>query len=139
MFDLTRCRRRTVYCGGQIPIPPSSDPLVEYTRQGTPFECMKKGFGAGAAQERTKSLPATSLQRITFIGPTYEANLQRELGIVNSSQLAMALRGLGDAAFDAALRRALVRSTGAFDSRPYNALLAWMYMAGADVSGQSCA
>ena len=39
--DGSNRRRRTFYCGDKETLPPG------YTRRGTRYECLKKGFGVG--------------------------------------------------------------------------------------------
>jgi hypothetical protein len=129
-FDITRCAEPTLYCGdGDMPV--SKDPLVRYIRAGSRYECLKKGFGAGAAQEKKKNLSPTSLQNIKFVGETYEANFKRNK-IKTLTDLQREARNKSPAAISTLLKKILTKKNGGTDSRAYNAVLVYLYQHGND-------
>lgn len=90
---------------------------------------MSRGFGAGAASERLKSLPEGSLQRIKYVGEAMEARF-RQSGIRTLNGLIVKMKGKTPAYIDTTLKRILRKSNNALDSRAYNSVLLFLYMAG---------
>lgn len=131
-FDVRKCRIPSVYCGnGNIP-QPAADQNVRYTGRGTPHQCMQKGFGAGAASERLKSLPAGSLQRIKYVGDRYEQNFAegrfpgaggRIFNIRNQRDLNDWVRNKSRAQIDQMLRIVFTKANGVLDLKAYNSTL----------------
>lgn len=99
---------------------------VKYTRQGTPFECSQKGFGAGMMSEKTKNLPANSLQKIKYIGEKHEENF-RDNRIRTTTALKNYAINNPPATVERMLRRVLVKSNGAFDAKAFNSVVSWLY------------
>lgn len=124
-FKREDCIIRTAYCGnGAIP----RDTLTKkYSRAGTREECLKKGIGVGSAQERTKNLPANSLQQIMYIGPAYEANFISHR-IRNLTQLKTVIaRQNNKRQF---IERCCTKKTGGIDQRAVNSVLMYLHDAG---------
>lgn len=145
-FNVQRCARKTVYCGNARALPkapsqgrPNFDAPAVYTRYGSRFECMKKGYGAGAAIEKNKHLPPNDVQNVMYIGDRYAQRLDSIMNIKTFNDLrGVYNRKTSKSSFDAQLKRVFVNSKMQFDTRPYNALLAWMYYDGLDMTGFSC-
>ena len=87
MFNRSNCIIRKMYCGSKKTVPSG------YSRKGTSYECLKKGFGISDWQHRKKSLSKNSLQQITYIGPVYEENFKK-LGITTIPKLVSTLKTL---------------------------------------------
>lgn len=85
-FDNDLCRIPTVYCGAKEQKYPYVENDNRYTRAGTSYECLKKGFGAGMSTELLKHLPDDSLRRIRFVSDQDEKRF-RDIGIRNIHEL----------------------------------------------------
>lgn len=126
-FKSKECRIPTIWCGDTDNIPSSKrGDEHRYYRIGTRNECMKKGFGAGAAVERLKTLPKTSLQNIRYVGEKYESNL-RDRHIETISDLRHFAKHHSREELDALLTDAFRKSnTLAFDTKAYNSTLLFL-------------
>ena len=103
--------------------------MVKYTKVGSRYECMQKGYGAGMYGEKKKGLPRTSLQQIKYVGETYEDNFKRN-GIATTTQLISKLKGQPKSAIQNAIRRSVTKKGGVVDKRAYNHCLAYLYVHG---------
>lgn len=126
---LKDCAIPTFYCGNAKKPPSSKDPLIKYLRHGTGYECMKKGFGAGAAKERTKGLPPGSLQNIKYIGEVHEGHFKKA-GIKNLASLIKEMRDKTREEKTRILKRILSKSNGVLDKRAYNSTIVYLYRHG---------
>ncbi len=126
-FEPRKCAIPTTWCG-KGPKPANTNE-VKYTRAGTPAECLQKGFGAGAAKERSKSLPQSSLQRIKYVGPEMEKKL-RSKGIRTLDGLIKKTRTMTPVQVATLLKGTLRKKNGALDSRAYNSVLLYLYNSG---------
>jgi hypothetical protein len=134
-FDARKCRIPSVYCGnGNIP-QPRAEQNIRYTGVGTNHQCMQKGFGAGAATERLKTLPAGSLQRIKYVGEKYEENF-RELHFENRLLDIRTQRALNDWVrntnknqIERMLRLVFTKANGVLDLKAYNSTLLHLHNA----------
>lgn len=126
-FKSKECRIPTVWCGDGEEWPASKKgDEIRYYRVGTRSECMKKGFGAGAASERSKYLPKSSLQNIRYVGAKYETNFG-DNGIQTISHLRHYAKHHTREELDGLLREVYKKSnTGAFDTRAYNSTLLFL-------------
>lgn len=130
-FNPNHCAIPMVYCGKKTDVPEfQSGDDHRYTRHGTPYECLKQGIGAGSAKERTSGLPNDSLQRIKYIGPTYEDRLA-QYQIYTRRDLIRVLRQTSPDQIFKILRRCLVKGN-ALDERAYNSVLLFLYEHGMD-------
>ncbi len=114
-----------VYCGNAAAVPTRDGNASRYTRAGTPHECLKQGIGAGSAQERIKNVPQDSLQRIKYIGPTYDAKFQQQ-NIHTRTDLVRRMQQTSPDHIFKLLRRILVRNNS-LDARAYNSVLLYLY------------
>lgn len=125
VFNVDACAIPSVWCGsGNIPMNVRDN--IRYTRNGERHECMKKGFGAGLATERTRNVNMLSLQKIKYIGEVYEAAFGLE-GIDDQDDLIARVRRSTPRQIEILLTRVLTRRGGGLDTRAYNSVLYWLY------------
>jgi len=124
-FNREDCIIRTAYCGeGAVP----RDTLSKkYSRAGTRGECLQKGIGVGLAQERTKNIPANSLQKIMYIGPVYEEKFKTQK-VRNLTQLKSVIATKENKR--QFIERCCTRKTGTVDQRAVNAVLMYLHDSG---------
>jgi hypothetical protein len=133
VFNVNKCKIPTVYCGNGEPKIPKESDNIKYSGIGTPYQCMQKGFGAGSVTERLKTLPASSLQNIKFIGESYETNFQnsyfqgRVLNIRTIRDLNDWVSHHTPAQTEQMLREVLQKKNGVFDVKAYNSTLFHLY------------
>lgn len=128
-FNVGLCVIPSVWCGNG-PVPHGIRDNTRYTRVGTTTECMRKGIGAGMAQERLKNVPEDSLQRIKYVGEVYERNLIRER-IRTQTALRTYARNHTNQQLQALLRRCFTKNGGGgVDMRAYNSTILWLYHQG---------
>jgi hypothetical protein len=128
-FKLEDCAIPTVWCGDSDDVPDdnSKDGVkTKYVRKGTTTECLRKGFGAGQATEKSKSLPATSLQKIKYVGDKHEAAFKKA-GIKTTTELVTKMKGKTDKEIEKALKKILKKSNGVVDGRAYNCVLVYLH------------
>jgi hypothetical protein len=100
---------------------------VKYLRKGTAEECMKKGFGAGMMNEKTKNLPSSSLQKIKYIGETHEDNFKSKR-IGTTTALLNFAKSHSENEVKELLSKVLKKKGGAgLDGRAYNSVIMWLY------------
>lgn len=121
---MERCIIPELWCGkGRVPRRQGK----RYTRKGTSFECMKKGFGAGMYKEKAKHLPENSLQRIKYIGETYEANFRRKR-VTTLEGLVRKVNNLNTKRQkERFLKSAVTKANDVLDSKAYNSLMLFLY------------
>lgn len=118
-LDKSKCKIPKVWCGNGNP------KNKEYIRNGTKYECMKQGFGAGSATERLKHLPANSLQRIKYIGEKMEANFKKEK-ITSIPSLITRCKKMTPDGIEKLLKRTLKKEGGSLDGRAYNSTILFL-------------
>lgn len=101
-------------------MPEGGDDVV-YTRRGTPYECMKKGIGAGAAIERKKKLSPRSLQHIKYIGDVYERRFKKYAQITNLDDL------IDSPPTATQLAKIVTKKGGRVDPRAFNSVVMYLY------------
>ncbi len=133
-FDISKCSIPTVYCGNNSKLP-SKNVMSDtyYTRFGTRTECVSKGFGAGAAQERLKLLPKDSLQRIKYVGEAYEKKFKSR-GIKTGKALASFAKSASKATITSLLKSVFTKKNGVIDKRAWNSTLVWLSRRGHQIS-----
>lgn len=126
-MSLKSCGIPTVYCGkGKIP---KNTMDYKYTGKGTPFECMKKGYGAGMYTQHKKSLPANSLQQIKYVGETYEKKFKRR-GIRTTTKLISHAGELSTEYLKELLQTVFMKKNGVVDRKAYNSCIVFLYRHG---------
>ena len=121
-FKKEECIIPGVWCGNG---PIKDADKNKYSKAGTPYECMKKGFGAGYHTERAKHLPATSLENIKYVGEVYDSNFRDE-GIYTISQLVTYAQRHTKQELDDLLARALIKKNKVIDERAWNSVLVYL-------------
>ncbi len=122
MFDPSRCVIKSVYCGNGN-IPPNK--ANSYSKVGTPYECLKKGFGSGMSVERRKTLSPNSLQQISYVGPVMEQNLINN-GIADLNQLKNMLMNSSADQKKIILKNSLINKDNKLNKKAYNSVLLWL-------------
>lgn len=129
-YSRERCMIPTAWCGdGAMPADPiNQDRTTRYHHVGTRSECMRKGFGAGAAQERIRGLPATSLQRIKYVGPQYETNFANNniAHIHNTQQLIAFANANNQMQLTRLIIRGCTKTNGILDRRAFNSVIMFL-------------
>jgi hypothetical protein len=129
MFQPKKCSIPTVYCGNKKVIPKKSKTdtsNTHYVRNGTAYECMKKGYGSGMNSERLKKLPSNSLQRIKYVGDTFESNFKKK-NIHTTGMLITFSKTLSRNGLKNFLEGVFSKKGGTVDRRAYNSTLMFLY------------
>ena len=120
---MERCQVSEKWCGvGKYP---EKDPtkFQYYTSRGTPYECLKKGIGAGKAM--AEKIDSSSVRNLKYIGEVYEKRM--------STRGIKSLRDLYEKClepnFGNILRRSLVRNK-VLDKRAWNSVLWHLFSLG---------
>lgn len=123
-FRVDDCHIPIVWCGkGQAP------KGKKYSGTGSRYVCLQKGIGVGKYQEIRKTLPATSLRNIKYIGEKYERQLSSK-NIKTIAQLKEFARKNGKDKVEKTLKKAFTNSSGNVDYRAYNSTLEYLYRGG---------
>ena len=123
-FNKNACVIRKLYCGdGKLP---KDTTTKKYSRKGTSYECLKKGFGIADWEHRKKDLPKTSLQQILYIGPTYEANFRRKK-IYSTKSLVEKTRGLIVKDKRDLISSACSKKGGTVDYKAFNSVVLFLH------------
>ena len=104
----------------------------KYSGKGTALQCLKKGFGAGANQERLKSLPQNSLQRIKYVGETYEERFE-VADITTTTKLISEMKKRSKDKIEKFLKSIYTRKDKGLDMRAYNSTILFLHERGVDV------
>jgi len=126
-FEIEKCAIPTVWCGKGAP--PKRKGLKWYSKTGSRYECMKKGFGAGTVAEKRKHLPDNSLQQIPYVGDVYEKKFKRN-GISNTGQLLQEAQNRSRTGLRTLLQRIFTKRRGGLDKRAYNSTIVFLYQHG---------
>lgn len=119
MFNPKECEIPKVWCGkGTRP--------SAYSKTGTPYDCMKIGFGAGMHSERNKHLPPNSLQNIKYVGETFEKRFVKRK-IPNIPSLLKFATKSSKTQIENLLKEVFTRSNNGLDNRAYNSTLMYLY------------
>lgn len=131
-FVLEQCAIPQVWCGDS-PNPPKKkkDVLTKYHRTGTRHECLKKGFGAGAANQRREDLPASSLRQIKYVSEAHEQSFAGA-GIKTIGKLHSELKSRTTTDIEKLLKRILKKGKKV-DQRAYNSVLVHLHQNGVGV------
>jgi len=118
---------RKLYCGdGKIPKDTTSK---KYSRKGTSYECLKKGYGIADWEHRKKALSKTSLQQIMYVGPTYEANFKRRK-IYSITSLIKKTQNLSVTEKRELISSGCKRKNGAIDQKAFNSVVLFLHERG---------
>lgn len=114
-----RCEIPKIWCGN------GENPGGQYKRKGTRTECLRKGFGVGAAIERKKTLPKNSLQHIYYVGPKFEAKFKKN-GIKSTKSLLKKANNLSKPQLQKLLTKICKNKSGNIDRRVYNSVIIFL-------------
>ena len=123
-FNKEKCVVKKLYCGdGKIP---KDTRTKKYSRKGSAYECLKKGYGIAEWENKKNSLPESSLQQITYIGPVYEANFKkRKIGTIKT--LMSKTAGMTAKEKSDLVKRCCTKKNGDLDKRAFNAVILYLY------------
>ena len=123
-FNKSNCVIRKTYCGnGNVPKDTSTQ---KYSRKGTPYECMQKGYGVSYWIQRKKTLSQNSLQQIIYIGPVFEKNFKKHK-IYSQMSLINKLEPLSMTEKKKLLTSICKRKNGGIDQRAFNSVVLFLH------------
>lgn len=126
-FNKSACVIRKMYCGnGKIP---KDTATKKYSRRGTSYECLKKGYGIANWEHRKKNLSKTSLQQIMYIGPAYEANFKRQK-IYSITSLLSKLKEKTATEKRKIISNGCKRKNGSVDQKAFNSVVLFLHEKG---------
>ena len=123
-FQKSRCVIRKLNCGNGKK--PTDTAAKKYSRKGTQYECLKKGYGVADWAHRKKGLSKFSLQQIPYIGDVLEANFKRKK-IYSIKSLTTKMRPLSAADKKKMLLQACKRKNNSVDYRALNSVLLFLH------------
>ncbi len=118
---------RKLYCGDSTI--PKDTATKKYSRKGTRYECLKKGYGTADWEHRKKNLTKTSLQQIIYIGPVYEANFRKKK-IYSITSLIKKTENLSVKEKREVIAAGCKRKNGSVDQRAFNAVVLFLHERG---------
>ena len=126
-FNKSSCIIRKIYCGdGQLPKDTADK---KYSRKGTSYECMQRGFGVADWQHRKKGLSKTSLQQILYIGPIYEANFKKKK-VYSITTLLKIMATKSAIEKKDLLTAGCKRKNGSIDQKAFNSVVLFLHQRG---------
>ena len=126
-MDINDCIIPELWCGNSQN--PPNNRGKRYTRKGSSFECMKKGFGAGMYSERAKHIPEGSLMQLKYIGETYQEKFNQR-GIHNITEFENSMRQASRELKRNVLTFVCTKINGVVDLKAYNSLIMHLYNRG---------
>jgi hypothetical protein len=130
-FNEKKCLIPTVYCGNKDDVPSDDDSdgvTSSYSKKGSAYECMQKGFGAGMHSERKKTLGASSLQTIKYVNEKHEKSFKKD-GVISITTLKQKCRTMTPANISTFLKKHLKKGNE-LDKKAYNMVLLHLYRNG---------
>jgi len=127
-FDVNECAVPCVWCGDGI-MPVNIQNGKKYIKEGTKFECMKKGYGSGMYTEKNKHISQNSLRQIKYVGEEYE-NRFIQKKILNLDDLRRKVKNSKKKTIETLLVEIFTKKSGDLDKRAYNATLMYLYTHG---------
>ena len=80
-FNVNECEIKQVYCGKGRTVDTQT-----YTRKGTAYECLRKGYGSGMWNEKKKQYKKDHLIHIPYVTDTIMSSMRNQ-GIRNTYDL----------------------------------------------------
>lgn len=118
------CIIRKIYCGdGKIP---KDTRKKKYSRKGTSYECLQRGYGIADWEHRKKNLSKTSLQQIIYVGPSYEARFKRK-HIYSITSLLKVLQNLSASEKKDIIEYACTKKNGSIDQKAVNSVIVFLH------------
>jgi len=128
VFNKENCIIRKIYCGDKSNIPRSTT-TKKYSRKGSSYECMKRGYGIADWEHRKKELSANSLQQIPYVGEVYEANFKKaKIGTINN--LLTKMRNMTADEKNKLLRKVCKKKNNQFDQKTFNCIVLFLHERG---------
>ena len=121
-FDVSKCALSTVWCGNKNIKYPKREGNKVYTKKGTPYECMQKGYGAGANSGKNPN----SVGSIPYVSDTYVKRFKAE-GIKTKNDLLDKLKIMSGVDKRNFLNRILKNKSGNTDTKAYNSVVYYLY------------
>ena len=118
-FKRKDCIVRRVYCGEGRRYSKEI-----YSRRGSRYECLKKGFGIGAYSNQ--KLKENSLQHIYYVGDYYEKRFKRK-GVRTLNGLIRRLKPMSADEKHKFLKQVCKKSDGVIDQRVINSVLLFLH------------
>jgi hypothetical protein len=122
-FNSKKCEIKKIYCGEGI-----LDKNI-YSRQGSTYECLKKGYGIASWEQRKKDLPIDSLEQIPYVGPLYTKNFNTA-GIKSIPQLISKCKKLDKDGIKKLLYKCCSKNNNVVDNRATNSILLLLFKNG---------
>ena len=122
------CIIRKIYCGSKKRLP-ADTASQKYSRKGTAYECMQRGFGVADWAHKKAALPKNSLQQIPYIGPVYESAFKRKkIGTIPA--LIKRCESLSAAEKKVLLSSCVTRANDSIDQRALNSVIYFLHTHG---------
>lgn len=137
MFNLSNCYSQSVYCGDKEKKFPYIENDIKYISNGSSFQCLKKGFGAGIFQSLKKNISKNSLLNIKYVGTVFEKKFKRNKIYTISSLLNFSRKSKKNN-LKILLEKVFTDSTGRLYINGYNSVLLFLYRNGLYNNLPSC-
>lgn len=125
-FNIDDCAIPSVWCGKGNPPKRKRGDAKYYSKTGSRYQCMQYGFGAGAATERSKRLPKTSLQHIKYVGDVYEKKF-KDKKIATLAALVSYMNNRTSNTIEKLLKGVFTKRNGGLDKKAYNSTVLYLY------------
>lgn len=121
-FNKDDCMPKKLWCGDKA-MPKDG----KYSRKGTSYECLKRGFGVGSftALKQAGVIGKDSLRNIPYVGEKYERVFRDREDIKNLDQLLRAAKSTKN--LKNLLTGVFTKKNGQLDKKAYNATLLFLY------------
>lgn len=133
-LNVKRCLLPELYCGND-----TDKSLIDinteiaktnkdyyYIGYGTPYECLKKGYGAGMYNERSKGMDEDSLQNIKYVGIKFEHNFQ-ENGVSDIQSLVKYAKNHSTKEIEKLLNVVFIQKNGIIHKKAYNSTILFLH------------
>lgn len=114
---MEKCQIKESWCGKNKIPKRNLDNLVYYAKRGTPYECLRKGIGAGKSM--SEKIPEGSLRMIKYVGEKTEEKFKRQK-ITNLKDL---YRVCEKKDFSKTLKKVCTNKLGNVDRKSFNSVI----------------
>lgn len=129
MFKTEKCKIPKIYCGNGDWKSAKPNNYSYYYKKGSPYECMKAGYGSGMYFEKKKNLDENSLQQIPYVGPTYETNFKSKK-IKTLSGLYKKIKTMDEDDIQELFEEVFTKSNDTIDRKAINSCILYLYYKG---------
>lgn len=126
--SLKSCQIPEFWCGKNKFPQRKDDELVYYQRNGTRYECLRRGIGVG--KYSGEKLPKKSLRNIRYIGTKYEQNFMSN-GVYDLKELYSVCLNKN---FQKILEKSCTKKDFSIDKRAYNSIIWHLKTMGYEIS-----